>query len=135
MTLLTKEIIESVNNPTRIGILCTANADGKPNAACLGSLRIRDGKMLSVGSVGGRTLDNLKKNPHAMFFCISESPVTVQTPGYRIYLKVNEIQTEGPVLEQIRAEITEKAGADSANRIKTAVVFDVIEVRNMIDMG
>lgn len=135
MTLLTKEIIESINNPNRIGIVCTADADGKPNAACLGSLRIRDGKTLSVGSTGGRTLDNLKQNPHAMFFCISESPVTIKTPGYRIYLKVNEVQNEGPVLDQIRAELTERAGADAANRIKTAIVFDVIEVRNMVDMG
>ncbi len=134
MMLLTKEIIESVNNSNRIGILCTADADGKPNAACLGSLWIRDEKTLSVGSAGGRTLDNLKENPYAMFFCISESPVIFTTPGYRIYLKVNEIQTEGPVLDQIRAELTEKAGADAANRIKTAVVFDVVEVRKMVDM-
>jgi hypothetical protein len=135
MTEIPKNIIEMVNKQGRVGILCTVDADGKPNAAYFGSPRFRDDDTFSLGLMGGRTLENLKANPNAVFFCVEDSPVAFTTPGCRLYLKVREIATEGALLEQIKEEVAQHAGADAAKMISAAVAFDVNEIRNLVDIG
>lgn len=134
MAEISEDFIEMVNKPGRIGILATADADGKPNAAYFGSPRFRDG-LFSLGLAGGRTLANLEANPHAVFFCVEEGPVSFSTPGCRLYLKVREIQTEGRLLEQIREEIAEYVSPEAAYMIQASVAFEVTETRNMVDFG
>ena len=129
-----KNIIEMVNKPGRVGVICTVDPDGKPNAAYLGSPRFRDDNTFSLGIMGGRTLQNLKSNPQAVFFCVEESPVAFTTPGCRIYLAVREISTEGALLDQIKAEIEKHVGPEAAKMMAAAVAFDVTEIRNLVDM-
>ncbi len=133
MINISKSIIEMVNKPGRIGILCTVDPDGNPNAAYLGSSRFRDDKTLSIGLMGGRTLENLKTKSSAMFFCIEESPVKFSTSACRLYLKVREFLTEGVLLNQIKDEITKRVDANAAKMISTAVTFDITEIRNLVD--
>ncbi|MCP4755657.1 MAG: pyridoxamine 5'-phosphate oxidase family protein [Proteobacteria bacterium] len=135
MAEIPKNMIEMVNKQGRVGVLCTVDAEGKPNAAYFGSPRFRDDNTLSLGLMGGRTLANLKANPNAVYFCIEESPVAFSTPGCRIYLKVREMVTEGPLMEQIKEEIAKHAGADAAKMMTAAVAFDITETRNLVDMG
>ena len=135
MTEIPKNIIEMVNKQGRVGILCTVDADGKPNAGYFGSPRFRADDTFSLGLMGGRTLENLKANPNAVFLCVEESPVSFTTPGCRLYLKVREIATEGALMDQIREEVGKAAGADAAKMLSAAVAFDVTEVRNLVDMG
>ncbi len=129
-----QNIIDMVNEPNRVGVLCTVDSDGKPNIAYFGSPRFRDDKSLSLGLMGGRTLSNLKVNPNAVFFCIESSPVTFTTPACRIYLEVNQIVTEGELLEQVRAEVAEHVNPDAAKMMSAAVSFKIIEIRNLVDM-
>ncbi len=134
MVDIPNEIIEIVNKPGRVGVICTVDQNGKPNAAYLGSPRFRNDNTFSLGIMGGRTLENLKVNPQAVFFCIEESPVAFTTPGCRIYLEVREISTDGPLLDQIKAEIEKHVGPDAAKMMAAAVAFDVTEIRKLVDM-
>ncbi|MBU2510341.1 pyridoxamine 5'-phosphate oxidase family protein [bacterium] len=129
-----QSIIDMVNAPNRMGVLCTVDPDGKPNVAYFGSPRFRSDKTLSLGLMGGRTLNNLKSNPNAVFFCIESSPVTFTTPACRIYLEVQKIETEGELLDQIRVEVAEHVNADAAKMISSAIAFNVTEIRNLVDM-
>lgn len=135
MTKLTKEIIDVVNKPGRIGTLGTANKLGEPNIAYFGSPQMSIDGSIVMGLGNNQTLKNLSENPSAVFFCADESPVTFTTPGYRIYLKVLEIQKEGPVLDGVKKAIAEIAGTDAANMIVAGVVFTVTSIRPLVAMG
>ena len=132
MVEIPDEIKQVVNKPGRIGTLSTADADGRPNVAYFGSPRFQDDGTFDMALGDNRTLHNLEVNPYAAFFCVEEGPVSFTTSGCRVYLKVKEIQTEGPLLEKKKAMITQNAGADAAAMIKAAVVFEVIELRGIL---
>jgi hypothetical protein len=56
--------------------------------------------------------------------------------GVRVYLKMTECHTGGRKLDQKRAQIATKVGAETANNmIQAAVTFEVQEVRPMVDFG
>lgn len=57
------------------------------------------------------------------------------TPGYRLYLKANTIQKEGPLLDGVKNVIAEHAGEDAAKMIVAGVSFEVTEIRPLVDMG
>ncbi len=132
MAEVPQDIVDRVNKEGRVGVLCTVDADGKPNAAYFGSPRFRDETTFSLGLMGGRTLANLKVNPNAVFFCVEGSPVAFGTPGCKVYLTVREIVTEGPLMDQIKGEIAKAAGEDAAKMMAAAVAFDVTEIRNLV---
>jgi hypothetical protein len=135
MVDISKELVEVVNKPGRIGILGTADNQGQPNAAYFGSPRLMDDGTLVMGLSDNRTLKNLQENPLAVFFSITESPVTFTTPGFRLYLKVHDIQKEGPILDAVKEKIAEHAGPDAAKMIVAGVAFEITEVRALVDMG
>jgi hypothetical protein len=87
--------------------------------------------ILTLGE--NRTLDNLEQNPNAVFLAMKESPVAFTTPGWRLYLKVRTIHREGEVLESARSYIAQRAGSEVAEGLRAAVIFDIIEVRPLID--
>jgi hypothetical protein len=135
MVEISKEIIEIVNKAGRIGTLGTANKMGQPNVAYFGSPQLAEDGTIVMGLGSNRTLNNLAENPQAVFFCIAESPVTFTTPGYRLYLKVREIQKEGPIIDGVKTAITEVAGPEAAKMIAAGVVFEVTEIRPLVAMG
>lgn len=135
MVEISKEIQETVNKPGRVGVLGTADRNGQPNAAYFGSLNMMEDGAVLLGLGNNRSLNNLEENPLAVFFCITECPVSFQTPGYRLYLKAREIQRQGEMLDQMKAKIAEFAGQDAAQMIVACVAFEVTEVRPLVDMG
>ena len=135
MAEITKETLELVNKPGRVGILGTADSSGKPNVAYFGSPRLEGDGTFIVGLGRNRTLSNLENNPYAAFFCVEGSPVSFNTQGCRLYLKTREIQKAGPHLEAIRDAIAKAAGANAAKMIVAAVIFDVTDIRPLIAMG
>ena len=135
MSEITKEIADVVNKPGRVGTLATADKSGQPNAAYFGSPRLSDDGTLVMGIGNNLTLKNLQENPLAVFFCVAESPVTFKTPGYRLYLKVREIQREGVLLDGIKDAIGKAAGPDAAKMIVAAVSFQVTDVRPLVARG
>lgn len=135
MAEINKDIIEIVNKAGRIGTLGTANKLGQPNVAYFGSPQLSEDGTIVMGLGNNRTLRNLEENPLAVFCCIAASPVTFTTPGYRLYLKVREIQKEGPIIDSVKKAIAERAGAQAAKMIAAGVVFDVTEIRPLVAMG
>ena len=135
MAQISKEVMDLFDHPGRIGTLGTADKNGQPNVAYFGSLRPTPEGTLTVGLTNNRTLRNLEQNPLAVFFIVKEVPVTFQTQGYRIYLKVRYIHREGPVLEEIKEFISKHAGPKAASGIAAGVVFEVSEVRPLVAMS
>ena len=135
MAKINKEIIEIVNKAGRIGVLGTTNELGQPNVAYFGSPQLSEDGTLIMGLGSNRTLKNLEENPLAVFFCVAETPVTFTTPGYRLYLKVREIQKAGPIFDGVKKAIAEHAGPEAAKMIVAGVAFDVTEVRPLVVMG
>ena len=135
MSLITNEIMNTFNQPGKVGILATAGADGQPNAAYFGSAKLNADGTLVVGLGDNRSLKNLEQNPKAAYFLIEKSPVEFQTPGYRLYLKAGEIQKQGQVLDAIREAIAARAGEGAAKRIQAAAIFEVTSVRGLVDQA
>lgn len=135
MTEISKEIFDIVNKPGRVGVLSTADKKGQPNAAYFGSLRLTEDGSVILGLGNNRSLKNLEENQLAVLFCVTESPVTFKTPGYRLYLKARNIQKEGPLLDGVKKAIAEHAGQDAAKMIVAAVAFEVTEIRPLVAMG
>jgi hypothetical protein len=52
-----------------------------------------------------------------------------------VYLKVQDIQTEGELLENGKKMVAEAAGEAAADMLKAAVVFEVTETRPLMDFG
>lgn len=135
MTEISKEVFEIVNKPGRVGVLSTADKKGQPNAAYFGSLRLMEDGTVVLGMGNNRSLKNLEENALAVLFCVTESPVTFTTPGYRLYLKARNIQKEGPLLDGVKKAISEHAGEDAAKMIVAAVAFEVNEMRPLVAIG
>jgi hypothetical protein len=133
MVDISKEIFDMVNKPGRIGILGTADKNGQPNVAYFGSLRLMEDNSVALGMSNNRSLKNLKENPLAVLFCVTESPVNFNTVGIRLYLKLKEIQKEGPFFDAVKGAILKRAGENAAKMIVAAVSFDVTEIRNLMD--
>ena len=125
MVNINDEIIEIANKPGRIGVLATASSDGEPNVAYFGSPQLKTDGTLVMGLGDNRTLKNLEENPKAVFFVITESPVSIQTPGYRLYLKSETIEKEGAILDSVRERIAQHAGEQAAQMIKAGAVFSI----------
>ena len=134
MVQIGKEMFETVNKPGRVGVLGTANKEGQPNAAYFGSLNLTEDGTVLLGLGKNRSLANLRENPRAVLFCVTESPVTFGTAGCRLYLKVKEIQEEGGLYDTIRGAIAEHAGDEAAKTIVAAVAFEITETRGLIDL-
>lgn len=135
MTEISKEIFEIVNAPGRVGVLSTADKQGQPNSAYFGSLKLLDDGSVILGLGNNRSLKNLEENPLAVLFCVTESPVNFTTPGHRLYLKVREIQKEGPLLDNVKKAVAQLAGEDAAKMIVAGVLFDVTATRPLMAMG
>lgn len=132
MAILDQQVMEVVNMPGRIGVVATTDRQGRPNVAYFGSARVLPDGNLILALGNNRTLDNLEQNPNAVLLVLKESPVTFNTPGWRLYLKVLAIQKEGEALESMRRNIAKAVGSGAAEAIKAAVIFDITEVRQLI---
>ncbi len=132
MARLEEQMVEVINRPSRIGVLATTDRKGQPNLAYFGSGKLQPEGDLIMTLADNRTLDNLEHNPNAVFLAIKESPVTLKTPGWRLYLKVSKILRDGEVLESERNHIAQIAGAKVAETIIAAVIFDITEVRPLV---
>ena len=133
MVELSKEIHDIVNKPGRVGTLGTADKNGQPNVAYFGSLRLMEDGTVALGMSDNRSLQNLRENPLAVLFCVTESPVTFNTVGIRLYLKLKEIQQEGPFFDAVKEGILKHAGENAAKMIVAAVSFGVTDIRNLVD--
>jgi len=135
MSNFDEEFVNTINQPGRVGVLATADADGKPNAAYFGSPRLNVEGQLIMGMMENRSLANLEVNPYAVFFTVKEAPVGFTTPGWRLYLECKQIDREGEVLAKVKKAVAAGAGEKAAAGIKAGVVFEVTKIRPLVDMS
>jgi len=123
------------NKQPRIGILSTANKEGKVDAAIFGSPMMVDEKTVVMGLGENRTFTYLQENPNAVFTIVEEGEGFMDWKGLRVYLKMKEYATSGETLETYKKQVARAAGEDAAAMIHASVTFEVTEVRPLIDMG
>lgn len=116
------------------GFLATADADGMPNVAVYGSLRMPERGKATMIMSETRTLANLRENPYAAFITATGTgPADVK--GHRLYLKVAEIKEDGPAFDAGYEMVRQAVSQETADLMVAAVVFEVIETRPVVDMG
>jgi hypothetical protein len=130
---LRAQALELMARRDRIGVLATASAAGEPNVGYFSSTVVMDDEVIALGLGNNRSLKNMGENPAAVYFAIETFPVELTTPGFRVYLKVREIQRDGPILHRIREAIRHAAGDVAADNTVAVALFDVTNVRPMID--
>lgn len=124
-----------ISNPQQVGVLSTSSSDGTPNCALIGSAVMTADSQLILALGDNRSLQNLKQNPKAVFIAFKEADFLPAWQGVRLYLKVEEIDYDGPLKEQRIANITQTAGAQAAKMMVAGVRFSVYETRPLLDFS
>src|ERR1700760_540716 len=97
-------------------MLCTANRQGEPSIAIMGTPRITlDGNLeFEISDVVSATLDNIEENKAVAAMVYTPGPRARDFTGARVYAEVTEIQKNGEKVEAIRNKIREKHGEEKA---------------------
>lgn len=127
-----KEVMRMFNKKDRIGVLASAGKNLDVNAAVFGSPQMIDEETIIMGIGDNRTYQNLQENPKATFIVVEpgENPMTWK--GVRLYLEVDAAEAYGELVDSIREKIRKMAGSKSADAIKAAIRFNVVNVRPLI---
>lgn len=134
MTQIPAEVMEVLNQSGRIGALGTADKRGQPNIACFGTIRPLPDGTITVALTNNRSLKNLEESPLAVLFLVKDAPVTMQTRGYRLYLKVLSLHREGGFFAETREFVSNHVSPQAAGALSAAVIFEVTSVRPLVDM-
>jgi len=128
-----KELMALFNKQPRIGALATASLEGDVNAAVFGSPRMIDEDTIVMGIGQNRSYKYLQENPKAVFILLEPGRSPMEWKGVRVYLEAAAIETEGDLVDKIRAQVLKVAGERSAKALKAAVRFRITAVRPLID--
>jgi hypothetical protein len=132
---MSSKLMEYFNKSPRTGTLSTADKAGNVDTGVFGSPRMTDEKTVVMGLGKNRSLANLQQNPHAVYLIIDPGATIMDWKGIRVYLKVQNIATSGPVLDTFKTQMAKVAGEEAAKMIYATATFEVTEVRPLIDMG
>ena len=128
-------LVDYFNKQPRIGLLSSANKEGKVDAAIFCSPMMLDEKTVVMGLGENRTFEYLQENPNAVFTIVESGETIMDWKGLRVYLKMKEYATSGETLETYKKQVTKVAGEDAAAMIHATVTFEVAEIRPLVDMG
>ncbi|MCM2358953.1 MAG: pyridoxamine 5'-phosphate oxidase family protein [Geobacteraceae bacterium] len=129
----TRTVMELVNDPARIGVVATADREGRPNVAVFGSAHMPDELTLVLALGDTRTAQNLLETGRAVFMSVLPHEDPMKTHGCRVYLKVRAMEDEGPNLEAAKARVAAISNEKAAAMIRYSVCFDIESTRPLID--
>lgn len=132
---MVSKLMDYFNKQPRIGLLSSANKEGKVDAAIFGSPMMLDEKTVVMGLGENRTFEYLQENPNAVYTIVEQGEAFMDWKGLRVYLKMKEYATSGETLETYKKQVAKVAGEDAAAMIHATVTFEVTEVRPLVDMG
>jgi len=132
---MSPRLMDYFNKQPRLGVLSTANREGKVDAAVFGSPMMIDEKTVVMGLGKNRTFAYLQENPNAVFTIVEPGETIMDWKGLRVYLKMKESATSGETLDTYRKQIAAVVGEEAAAMIHAWVKFEVGEVRPLVDMG
>ena len=102
---MSARLVDYFNKQPRIGILSTANREGKVDAAVFGSPMMIDEKTVVMGLGQNRTFTYLQENPNAVFMIVEQGEGFMDWKGLRVYLKMKDYATSGETLETYKTHI------------------------------
>ena len=111
------------------GVIGTADAKGVVNQAVFATPHIIDEETLAWGFTEGRSLANLKQNPHASYLYLAPSR---GYSGWRLALTMKQQAGEGELLASIKEAASRAAGPQAGSAVKRVVYFTVDEVRPLM---
>ena len=111
------------------GIIGTADAEGVVNMAVFAIPHVIDEETLAWGFTEGRSIANLRLNPHASYLYLAP---TRGYSGWRLTLTMKQESGEGELLRQIKEEATRFSGSMAGAAVKHVVYFKVDEVRPLM---
>lgn len=124
-----------ISDPKQVGILSTADCDGAPNCAVIGSAVMTTEGQLILALGDNRSLRNLQQNPQAVFIAFKEADFLPAWQGVRLYLRLEEVNYDGALKEQRVADIKQAVGNQAAKMMVAAVRFSVCETRPLLDFS
>ncbi|CAB5087546.1 hypothetical protein D3OALGB2SA_1101 [Olavius algarvensis associated proteobacterium Delta 3] len=93
------ELKDYLENTTGVGILSTASADGRVDAAVYSRPHVMDDDTLAFIMRDRLTHKNVRENPHATFLFIQEGP---GYKGKRLFLTMVREEVDSELLNQLR---------------------------------
>ncbi|MEJ2182918.1 MAG: pyridoxamine 5'-phosphate oxidase family protein [Nitrospirota bacterium] len=126
---LTREKLEALFREGGTGVMTSASAEGRVNAAIYARPHVTEEGTLAWGMTEGRTLRNVKENPSALFLYMNPG---VGYAGVRVALRRERLETAGPLLDEIRQRTEELVGPEVARRVVYVAYFSVTEVRPLV---
>lgn len=146
---MSSNLTDYFNKSPRLGVLSTSSANGQVDSAVFGSPQMIDEKTVVAATANNRTFSNLLENPYAMYIIMERCPDSVNAvnmnmepgssvmdwKGIRVYMKLKEHATSGELLDTIRSEAAKFVGEEGAKMIYASLIFEVYEVRPLVDLG
>jgi hypothetical protein len=130
-----KQVMRMFNKTARIGALATSNKNGDVNVAVFGSPQMIDGETIIMAIGDNRSHQYLKENPKASFIVIEPGESPSEWKGARLYLEMESLEGYGELLDSLREKIRKMGGDQSANAIKAAVRFKIVDIRPLVAPG
>jgi hypothetical protein len=111
------------------GVIGTSDANGVVNLAVFATPHVIDEETLAWGFTEGRSLANLKANPHASYLYLAP---TRGYSGWRLALTLKQETDEGELLAMIKEKAAQAAGPQAGAAVKRVAYFKVDEVRPLM---
>jgi Pyridoxamine 5'-phosphate oxidase len=112
-----------------IGVMATADRDGKVNTAVYARPHVIDATTLVWGMTEGRSYRNIAQNPQASYLFRASGP---GFQGVRLELELLRTEESGEMLAQIQQNTNEVVGPGAGSNVTHAAWFRVREVRPLI---
>ncbi|HSW63200.1 MAG TPA: hypothetical protein VLH56_07820 [Dissulfurispiraceae bacterium] len=111
------------------GVFSTSGRDGSVNAAVYARPHVVDAATVAWGMTDGRTLTNIRDNPHASYiFRLGSHGYS----GARLSLKLLHIEDEGQMLATVREKTASIVSPAAAQAVRHVAYFAVIEIRSLV---
>jgi hypothetical protein len=132
---MSSDLIDYFNKSPRLGVLSTSSTNGQVDSAVFGSPQMIDEKTVVAATADNRTFANLRENPYALYTIMETGDSITDWKGIRVYMKLKEHATSGELLDTIRSEAAKFVGEEGAKMIYASLIFEVYEVRPLVDFG
>jgi len=114
-----------------VGVLSTADKNGKVNAAIYGRPHFMDEKTLAFIAADRLTHANLKANPSAVYLFKENGSYE----GKRLYLAMTHEEKDSPLIENLRRKKRKEYDSTDKKESKFLVYFKVKKVLPLIGDG
>jgi hypothetical protein len=125
------KLSEYFDNIKGVGVLSTADKDGKVNAALYGRPHFMDEKTVTFITTDRLTHANLQSNPHAVYLFKEDG----RYEGQRLYLTKTNEEKDSPLIDEIRRKNYPEVQGKYKNESKFLIYFKLDKVLPLIGDG